>query len=184
MRLFIALPCPPEVRETLAGVQTRLSSYGSFKFVLEENIHVTMKFLGEVSADSLRNITEALTPVRDEPSFTVRVQGLGVFPKPSFPRILWAGIAEGANQVDALHVRVDELLKPLGFPQDDRFHPHATIARAKKVSDTRELSRLLQENKTADYGTYQARTINLMESKLSPQGPAYTILQEFPLKRA
>jgi 2'-5' RNA ligase len=122
--------------------------------------------------------------MQEEPSFSVRLQGLGVFPKPSFPRVVWVGVTEGSERVDALHVRADELLKTLGFPPDERFHPHATVVRVKYVADKGKLARFLEGEKNSDYGTYTADRVSLMESKLSPEGPKYNTLKDYSLKCA
>lgn len=182
MRLFIALPCPKEVKSNLKSIQREIASCGKIKLVEKENIHVTLKFIGEVSVEKAEEITEALAKLSNQESFTVCVKGIGVFPKPSFPRVVWAGVSKGSEEITRLHMLVDGLLQPLGFKPDNQFHPHVTIARVRHLEDREKLAQILKKEKDTEYGTYKAASIHLMESKLTPKGPTYNILKELSLQ--
>lgn len=182
MRLFIALPCPPEVKSAIKNIQCEIASCGEIKLVKKENIHVTLKFLGEVSEEKADKITEALSQLSGQESFTVCVKGIGVFPKPSFPRVVWAGVSKGSEEIVRMHTLVDGMSQQLGFKEDNLFHPHATIARVRHLTDREKLAHILKTEKDTEYGTYKAASIHLMESKLSPKGPAYNILKEVSLQ--
>ncbi|MFH1789144.1 MAG: RNA 2',3'-cyclic phosphodiesterase [Candidatus Altiarchaeota archaeon] len=181
MRVFIAVPSPAEIRSKIAAVGARLEACGKIKAVEEENIHFTLKFIGEVNPGNIDKIKDALSQVSAESSFTLSVRGIGVFPKPSFPRVIWAGAKEGADELTRLHEKTDTLLAPLGFKPENRFHPHATIARVRHLSDADKLAQILSENKDKEYGTYKVSSLNLMESRLSPTGPEYRLLHEIKL---
>lgn len=184
MRLFVALPCPPKIKKNLAEVQDEIIKCGQVKLVEENNIHLTLKFLGEVGEDAARKIADELNGIQENDCFRMTVAGLGVFPKPSFPRVLWAGVSEGSGKVEELQKKVDEILLSSGFKEDNRFHPHYTLARIKKIAEKRLLEETLASHADTVYGTFDAEKIILMESRLSPKGPAYTPLKEYPLHEA
>jgi 2'-5' RNA ligase len=177
MRCFIALPCPDEVKDRLFRIQQELPKYGKLKPVEYENIHLTLKFLGEVEEAKAREIAETLEEIKSNP-FQTRIKGLGAFPSPGKPRVVWAGVREGFNEVMELHKQVDALLKPHGFKEDRSFHPHFTLARVKHVSDRDGLKRVIKQESETTYGTCNTETLLVVKSRLTPTGPEYTILSE------
>lgn len=182
MRCFIALPAPDEVRRRLVGLQAEVASFGRLRMVAEGNIHITLKFLGEISGAKAGEVESALDSISGANTFLVSVEGVGVFPKPDYARVVWAGVGEGFSDVVGLQKRLDGVLAALGFERDGKFHPHYTIARVNDLSDKVGLKRFLSENEGKAFGSYTADRVELMESRLSPKGPAYSVLKSVALK--
>jgi 2'-5' RNA ligase len=148
--------------------------------VEEDNLHMTLKFLGEVEEKKIEEINKALGFLQEKKAFQMTIYGAGVFPNPAYVRVIWAGVREDAEETRKLQGEVDAQLLPLGFPRDDRFHPHFTLARVRSV-DKGRLKTFLQENATLNLGSFTVSSIELMESRLGPKGPAYSIIRSFPL---
>lgn len=149
------------------------------KLVEEENIHLTLKFLGEVEKGKMAGLKEELGFLGEEKEFEACIKGVGAFPSPSRARVLWVGVGEGADRVCEIQKQVDDKLAALGFEKDKRFHPHYTLARFKEPD--KRIKAYVEENKNRDFGSYGVDAIRLMESKLSSKGPTYSLLEEFKL---
>ena len=133
MRTFVAVFPPPEIRNALVSAARRLPVTGEVRWVRPENVHLTLRFLGEVPEEDLGRVAEALEPVRGrhEP-FGVEPSGFGAFPSTRRGRILWAGIGEGSDRLRALAGDVEASLEPLGFGREARaYFPHLTLGRAR-----------------------------------------------------
>jgi 2'-5' RNA ligase len=180
MRLFIAIACPPEVRQRLAQAQGLLLKCGGMKAVEPENIHLTLKFLGEVGPQKAKDAAAALKRVEIR-RFRIEVAGLGAFPNPGRPKVLWAGLREGAKEASGLHDSIEAALSGFGFEREERFHPHITLARVKGETDAMALAEAIQAG-GQPCGGFEARSFDLMESRLGPGGPAYVPLESFPLR--
>jgi len=180
MRCFVAVECPGEVKEKLLCVEREISGLGDMTLVRPENMHLTMKFLGEIPEDRVGSVSSALSAI-DYKAYTITVKGIGVFPKPDYVRVIWVGV-EDFGMTTNLASRIDEAVLPLGFPKDDKFHPHITIARVKFVKDRNALKNLLQSKTGEAYGEYKAERMVLMKSILSPKGPEYSVIKEFKFK--
>jgi 2'-5' RNA ligase len=148
-----------------------------------DNFHVTLKFLGAVDGDRVSAVTEALaSAARACPSFRLGIRGLGAFPSPARPRVLWAGIDAGAATAAALATRIDEALATLGFKQDPRaLSPHVTLGRVRQPHAQPRLAEALAV--TRDFGELDVAHVSLMRSDLSPRGARYTELAGAPLAR-
>jgi len=180
MRCFIAVPCAKEVRDALASLQTPLNGYGGMKMVEQENIHLTLKFLGEVEDAKAEAIAGELEFLRREHAFEVKVKGLGAFPNASHAKVIWAGVEDGKRLFE-LHERVDGKLEALGFQREDRFHPHYTIARVKHISDKDGLHGFLAGENGTVFGSYTVNSIKLMSSRLTGKGPLYSTVAGYRL---
>lgn len=133
MRTFVAVFPPLDVREALARAARELPVAGQVRWARPENVHITLKFLGEVGEEDLARVAEKLKPVsgRHGP-FEAVVSGFGAFPSAGRARILWAGIGEGADRLGALARDVESSLGPLGFARETRpYKPHLTLGRAR-----------------------------------------------------
>lgn len=177
MRVFVAVFPPFELREALAREARELPVAGDVRWVRPENIHITLKFLGEIEERDLARVAEALGPMSERHSpFETRVCGFGAFPSVRRARILWAGIGEGADPLSALARDVEVSLEPLGFARDTRpYRPHLTLGRARggRVS-------LGAEN--AHPGIrFSVRRVDLVESKLGGAGAIYSTLTSYTL---
>jgi len=181
MRAFIAVACPPDASAKLAQVVERIKPLGDLKVVEKENIHLTLRFIGDVEEDKLEGLIEALSSVKKPRGFEVCIKGLGAFPGPNNPRVLWAGTEKGDKELRELHEAVDSAIAPLGFGREERFSSHYTIARVKYLRDKNGLKELLTGYKEKVFGCYQVDSFYLMKSVLQRSGPVYGVVREFQL---
>ncbi len=196
MRLFVAIELAPEVRRALGDLIDRLSLVREpVKWVAEENLHVTVKFLGDTPADKLPALRDTLDRVAaGTPPIPARVEGVGGFPGGRHPRVVWVGF-EAPVELDALVERVEEALAapPLDFAPETRpFTPHVTIGRAKEGHQRRRprpgrapekatgplLAEALALEAAFAAGAATIDALTLFESKLGRGGPTYTALHQ------
>lgn len=183
MRLFIAVAIPATVRERLAEVRA-FSRERSWRWVVPENVHLTLKFLGEVEPERLGQIREALTEVAVSLApFEAALAGLGTLPggrRP--PRVLFADLSAGHAGLGELRRVVEAALEPLGFPKEGRpFRPHATLARVRRGSRPRDVAGLRERFAGVEFGRWECAAATLYQSVLGRGGPRYSVLDEFPL---
>lgn len=188
MRTFIALELSQESKESLGRViEDVRPELGRLSWVKPENLHLTLKFLGEVAEERLEGIKDVLSRIAGEHShFSYRIVGLGCFPNARRPRVLWAGMKGEIDKAEALYAAVDEKLGRLGFPREKRrFSLHITLARIKGFIRTERLSEVLKRNGSKLISEESGGIIALMKSELRPGGAVYTRLASFRLgKRA
>jgi 2'-5' RNA ligase len=176
VRLFVALTPPPDVQRTVweAFAPLRGRSF-PVKWVPSEGLHLTLKFLGEVSADRREAIVAALgSAVRGARSISLAIAGAGVFPDIERPRVFWAGV-EPDPGLELLADQVERSFAPLGFPTEGRaFRPHLTVGRAARDARPRDFTGL---GELLDSLAVAAATVvdgvDLMESVLRPAGAVY-----------
>jgi len=180
VRLFVALEISSAVRDNLAAVIRDLRPLAPrLKWVRKENLHITLKFIGETAADNLGAIRGALSSVQSRQSVAPRFLGLGFFPNEKRPSVFWAGIEASAN-LEALAADIDRVLEAVGIPREPRaFTPHLTLARISTSGLPEKLRAAIQQNRTRDFGALITHEFRLMESKLKPSGAEYTTLQSF-----
>jgi 2'-5' RNA ligase len=180
MRLFVALEVPAAVRENVASLLQTLRAVSlQTRWVRPENLHVTLKFIGEVPQTKLAGIREALAGVRSEQSVTLDFRGLGFFPNEKRPRVFWAGIAASPN-LRTLAADIDGATEKLGIPREQHpFSPHLTLARFEPPRLPEKLRAAIQENAERDFGSLHSGKFHLIESKLKPSGAEYTTVESF-----
>ena len=149
--------------------------------VESRNFHFTLQFLGEISEEIIHKIIQSLQTIKFS-SFSVNLKGVGVFPKPKFPRVIWIGTDEnGGNMLIQLSKKVEKVLKPLGFFSDKPFKPHITIFRIKnKIKD---ITKEMENQKMVDFGIQEISSIKLKQSKLTSSGPIYSDLMEIKAQK-
>lgn len=186
IRTFLAVELPDELKKGLVQCQQHLKKDAPFpKWVRPEAMHLTVKFLGDINMAQIEPIRESVAKaIGQQVEFSLAVQGLGVFPSLRSPRIIWAGITEGGEQIAALARALDEALEPLGFPGEDReYTPHLTLARVKDHS--REVGQALVTHGHLAapwiFGTLPVRQVGLFQSERKLSGSVYTKLWEVPL---
>ena len=181
MRLFVALEIPSEARGNLAALIRELRTIApQEKWVRAENLHVTLKFIGEVPLEKLGPIRHALGSLRSDSLVKLDFRGLGFFPNEKHPRVFWAGI-EATPNLKKLAADIELATERLGIPREQRpFSPHLTLARfdARKLPE--KLQTAVRENITREFGALETKQFHLIESKLKPSGAEYTTLQSFP----
>jgi 2'-5' RNA ligase len=180
VRAFIAIRCPDELKKGLSEAQKKIAPFGDMKLVEPANLHMTLKFLGDVADAKVDAVIDALKPISEKQRFVMSLHGIGVFPNPAYVRVVWAGVDEGARETEHLSREIDDRLHTLGFPRDERFHPHFTLARVRAV-DKEKMNKFLATYAAGEFGSFTVSSVDLMESRLSPKGPAYSILKDFKL---
>ncbi len=159
--------------------QTLLKSGADLRPVQPENIHLTIRFLGYMAPHLVEKVFEEMKKVQFEP-FEASISGLGAFPDLRFPRVVWAGITTGAEQLKEIFSQLEPRLQRLGFTPDPKgFSPHLTIARVRSGRNKQQLAEVVTKNAAYSFGTVQARCLRLKRSILSPRGPTYSTLEEY-----
>ena len=186
IRAFVGIDIDETVRQNLLAAQRKLAGTGAqLKLAEPENIHVTMKFLGDISEDQVRAITEALrAAVEGVKPFEISVRGIGAFPNLSYIRVIWAGVSDGREQIISIQKRIDQNLAKLGFKPERDFVPHLTLARAKSAAGKEKLVSFLKTMTNAEFGSSRADAIELKQSTLTPKGPIYSTLARVELARS
>ncbi len=189
VRSFIAIELPDEVKKGLRELQAQLKAGGSapVKWVDPANIHLTLKFLGNVAADRIDEISSAMTnAVQDTSTFKLEIKELGVFPNPRRVQIVWVGLGGEVDKLASLQQRIERGLEKLGFaPENRRFTPHLTLARIRDRATPRErerLGQLIAETEFATAQGFRVDSVKLMKSQLTPEGPIYSRLSSAELK--
>ncbi len=182
VRVFIAVDITSEqIKKLIEGIQKELIRHGvDCKPVELENLHITLRFIGEVPQPLVNEITSKLRTVRYS-RFKVKIKGLGAFPSPQNPRVVWAGIAEGHRELIELHEIVEKLVGRYGVKDDKEFSPHLTIARIRSSRNKHAVVQLLERYQDLEFGEQEVTSIKLKRSVLTPRGPIYTDLLEVPL---
>jgi 2'-5' RNA ligase len=177
LRTFIAVELPEKFVPEIERIESMLNTPG-IKLVEPAQVHITLKFLGDIPEDNVEPIASALSHVNCKP-FEARIKGVGVFPKPAYIKVIWLG-AEG--NFEALHGEVERVLAPFNFEKDDRFSAHATLARVKALKEKATLLEKIKKLEDIDLGTMNVESITLKKSTLTPKGPIYETLREIKLQ--
>jgi 2'-5' RNA ligase len=179
IRCFLAFDIESDtVLNRLATAQRLLVQTGAdLKPVEPHNIHITIRFLGNITPAMVEKVFDEMKQVKFT-IFTVKIKGLGAFPNPRYPRIVWAGI-EGAEHLKSVFSQIESKLDGLGFTPDQRgFSPHLTIARIRSGRNKQKLAAFLTENADYEFGAIDAKCLRLKKSTLTPKGPIYSTLKE------
>jgi RNA 2',3'-cyclic 3'-phosphodiesterase len=181
VRLFIAIQLTDEVREALREFLTELRELApKAKWVRAENLHVTLKFLGETDATKLPAVKTGLASVHCREPETLSFGGLGFFPNERWPRVFWVGM-ETSVKMSLLAEAIDQEMHKLGFPLEKRsFTPHLTLARFEPPGMPPQLAAAAKQSETRRFGSLTTGEFHLIESKLKRGGAEYTALQSFP----
>ena len=184
MRLFVALEISEEIRASIAALIRELKPLdSSWKWARAENLHVTLKFLGEIPPEKLESIKGVLSFVNCEWPMPLKFRALGFFPNERRPRVLWAGM-EAPKSLPALAATIEEALAKVGVPREEReFTPHLTLARSKDGKVSEKLRNTLGSYSTYQFGEMNASAFHLIESKLKSTGAEYTTLESFSRAR-
>lgn len=176
LRLFIAVPLPAEIRAACALLQTRMPGA---RWVKADNLHLTLRFVGEADGATYEALRETLGEARGRP-FELALGGLGHFPPRGAPRVLWAGV-ERSEPLAALQRRAERAVQAAGVPPEGRgYSAHLTLARLERTP-ARAVGEYLAANNLFKAGPFRVESFALLSSKLRPDGPVYTVEQEYPL---
>ena len=179
MRAFVAVFPPPEVREALLGAARELPVVGAVRWIRPENVHMTLKFLGDVPKEELLDrvaVTLEMICGRHEP-FEAEPSAFGAFPSARRARILWAGIDEGSDRLRALAEDVEATLEPLGFEREDRaYTPHLTLGRSRARPVVLEVVEV-----PSTIPNFTVRNVKLVQSVPGGARVTYSTLATYPL---
>jgi len=187
MRAFIAVNLGEDLRRAVAETQEKLRATGAeVKWVKPESVHLTLKFLGWVDDARVPEVIAAVSSALEgAQAFELRLEGVGGFPTPAAPRVIWVGVKQGAQELAELAQRVEAALEPLGFEREERgFSPHITIGRRKGSGGRQALAAAMQGEGERAFGEMQVKRVELMRSDLRPTGPIYTSQRIFELAQA
>ncbi len=178
-RLFVALVPPGIVQGELAALAAPLAGV---RWTPAENMHLTLRFIGETAPHKQARFEEALQRVRVEP-FILPAGGTGLFPSRGPAKVLWAGVGHGHTRLYQLRKQVDEALLTVdsGLPMPG-FHPHFTLGRLGETSDAKELAHYLEKHRAFEAPPFRVAEFHLLASELTPgRPPVYRIVHLFPL---
>lgn len=174
-RLFVAIRPPSHVRDALLDLMGGISGA---RWQDDDQLHLTLRFVGEVDRHQAEDLHAALGSIH-HPSFELAVSGLGMFDRRGIPTTVWAGVTP-AEPVHTLHKKVDQAIDRVGIEPDRRaFHPHITLARLGR--DTGPVDGFLAQSGTVRGEPFRADAFGLYESRLTPEGAVYTLLETYPL---
>ena len=177
-RGFIAIDIDPFPK--LVQLENEIKNSGAnVKLVEPENVHITLKFLGETDEalvdkilDIMKSAVEVMKP------FDIKFIGSGVFPNQNYIKVMWIGI-ENIEQISKIAKKIDEQTSKLGFEKEKRdFSAHLTIARIKSARNKDKLLQIIEKYKDVEFGVFNVNQITLKKSELTPKGPIYTNLKE------
>lgn len=176
MRLFIGLDVPYEMRRNLELLLQLLRPQASIAWSSLSNLHITTKFIGEWPPHRLDELKRALESVPRPAPLAIRIRGIGWFPNPHHPRVLYAGIA-APDSLAQLAGDTETACAQLGIPRENRaFHPHLTLARIKPPADLAHLRQVISDLPSSDFGAFTSTEFHLYESRPGPAGSVYTKL--------
>ena len=189
VRTFVAVELAGPQRDRLAALQAQLKKdrlARTVRWVDAENIHLTLKFLGDVESTRLPEVQRALAAAcRESPAFALSLADAGAFPNLRRPNVIWVGLSGDLALATALAKKIDDACAALGFAPEERpFSPHLTLGRVKREASPAErqgLGALIEGAKVAANEPMPVERVNLMKSELRPTGSLYTRLGQFEL---
>jgi 2'-5' RNA ligase len=183
IRSFIAVEMPEQVRSEITKIIKSFAKDDfSVKWVKYENLHITLLFLGDTNNDFLNKGIELFTNIaKTEKSFEMSLQNIGAFPNQRSPRVIWIGVETGAQELTNLQEKIETAFTTIGHkPEARKFHPHLTIGRARDSMSNPERVFNTQYKSIS----FPIKSVVLFKSTLTPQGPIYEKLKEFPLVKS
>ncbi len=190
IRAFIAIPLPQSLLDEMAALQRQLDHQvprRSVRWTRTEGIHLTLKFLGNTLAEKLPDIEQALMEVaRYAPTGDFAAQGLGCFPNPRRPRVIWIGVQEPTGWLEVLQDAIEEVMEAFGYSRERRgFTPHLTLGRVNRRAsrnDVAQIGQVIAATEVGQLAQVPTDRFALIRSELKPTGAEYTELKSFPLR--
>jgi RNA 2',3'-cyclic 3'-phosphodiesterase len=184
IRSFLAIELPGPILRKIGEVQGGLrSSRADVRWANPEAIHLTLKFFGNIEESRIDPILKSIEgPVRNTPSFSLKVRGVGAFPHLKNPRVIWIGLVDEREALTTLQKQIEIYLEKIGFQPEDRpFRPHLTLGRMKSSRGKEELAGRMERYGEEEFGDLEVEKVILFKSDLRPSGPIYTSLGELRL---
>ncbi|MFQ5835573.1 MAG: RNA 2',3'-cyclic phosphodiesterase [bacterium] len=185
MRVFIAVELAESIRTRIVQIQSKLrGTEDKIKWVDPSLIHLTLKFLGEIKKEKLGAVIKVTQKIAQKFSpFSMGAKGVGAFPSFSSPRVIWLGVGSGSTTLQKLAGELENHLAKNGFSEEKKkWTPHLTLGRVKSLIEQRKLSGLILREKEVVAGKMEVKEISVIESRLTPSGPIYTVLERITLK--
>ena len=180
IRSFIAIEVNAvDVQECIMRFQKALlDTNADLKLVKAENIHITLKFLGDITPTMKEKISEELKMIHFSP-FELEFRDVGVFPRLNRINVVWIGIKKGVPELIDLYNQIESRLTQIGFCQETRrFRPHLTVARVRSARNKNKLAKIIIDQQNSVFGSLLVDSIKLKKSILMPMGPQYSTLLE------
>jgi 2'-5' RNA ligase len=184
IRAFVAISLPDDIIDHVSGLQSALKSRGlRLRWVKPQNVHLTLKFLGDIPVAVVGDVGLALQRAsRETATMALTVQGMGAFPGIRRARVLWVGLGGQVEALQFLYSRIEDELADLGLAREKRgFKAHLTLARMKGPVDSRDLAAAVEEAGNYEPHPFNARRLILYKSDLRPQGAIYSPMVEIDL---
>lgn len=184
MRAFLAIEIEPYIKNKIEESQEIISESESsnIKYVERENIHLTLKFFGEIDDEKLDEISDIIRQsIKSYDTYTIKVVNIGAFPNIYNPRVIWAGIKDKKETTIRLIEELDKKFNRIGFKKEKSYVPHVTIGRVKNISDKQKLSQTLKSLNKRYHGKMEVKKLIIKSSTLTPDGPIYNNVKEFDL---
>ena len=184
IRSFLAIELPRMILKKIEEVQEDLkSSRADVRWVSPEKIHLTLKFFGNIEESKVEAIGEAIgEPVRNTTPFSLGVRGMGAFPHPKNPRVIWMGLVDEKGVLGPFQKHLEAELEKIGFESEKRpFQPHLTLGRVNSSRGREELIGGMERYREEAFGELRVERVILFKSDLRPSGPIYTPLREIGL---
>ncbi len=186
MRTFIAIEISDEIKAGLTQAQRNLRDLGvvDASWTRPEGIHLTLKFLGEVSELKVPDIMNGLRRAAEGTGpFRLEVGGIGTFPSPKNARVVWVGLSGDVEKLSSLQAVIEETISGIGFERDERaFTPHLTLGRIKYIRSRDKWLKALEGVKDIRLSGFDVAAVSLMKSELKPSGAVYTEMGKVELK--
>ena len=186
IRTFFAVNVSSRVQQNASRLIDRMAeTKADYKWVAEENIHITLNFVGDVLetevADLCRDVQRSLQGVSP---FMISLGGLGAFPDPDHPRVVWLGVKDGVEELTEIHGRLEGVLKQWGFPKDRfDFRPHITLGRLRRGGRwNQSLADFIERHVDHDGGMCEVNEVVVNSSYLEKSGPTYTAMSRVALR--
>ena len=180
-RAFLSIDIDDELLlDRITRVQSHLDVRDTHvKLVERENVHFTLRFLGDTSVNKIEKIRDSLSSISLSP-FEIQTSGVWSFPRITRPSVVWVGVTMNGEKMIDLKKRIDEGLRELGYGQDRKFTPHATIARIKSVQNRRPLIEAIENKSDEEIGLMTVESYCMTKSTLTPKGPIYETMWKLP----
>jgi len=185
IRTFIAIDVGDDVRDRAADLARRLQVAGAdVKWVDTDNMHLTLKFLGDIPDRETAEVCRAVSEAAQAHSpFNISLRGAGAFPNAARPRTVWMGVERGVAELESFQTGIEKALAKLGYRKEARrFHPHLTLGRVRRGgAAVRDLGRLIRDNEQFDGASASINKVLVFASFLDKTGPTYNVLGRAPL---
>lgn len=181
MRLFVAVVPPPETRDKALHTARSLPWEGRIRWLPPQNVHLTLKFLGETPEQDVRALEDALSTVCERhEALHLTLDKVGAFPSTRRARVLWMGVGRGHDPLCALAADVENELENIGVEREERaFHPHVTVGRSR---DGKARLEEPQRETAVNPLPFRVESVELVQSQLAQEGALYSTVASFPLR--